>query len=122
MTLVIEALPTGVLYAENFAEPPNRISNELWVTSHGYDGTKVQVMFDFTAVSKTDAGANIALVVRSAFTGIRSWDLSRCQITVIIVMILSATLLSNSVSQIVSGCMPICGVPLHCPFLRYWSH
>ncbi|EER13806.1 calcium/calmodulin-stimulated cyclic nucleotide phosphodiesterase, putative [Perkinsus marinus ATCC 50983] len=84
VTLVIEALPTGVLYAENFAEPPNRISNELWVTSHGYDGTKVQVMFDFTAVSKTDAGANIALVI-----------------TVIIVMILSATLLSNSVSQIV---------------------
>ncbi|KAF4675904.1 Calcium/calmodulin-dependent 3',5'-cyclic nucleotide phosphodiesterase 1B [Perkinsus olseni] len=84
VALVIEHSPAGLVYAETFADPPNRISNELWVTSYGYVGTKVQAMFDFTSVSKTEAGMNIALVV-----------------TVIIVMLLSATLLSNSVSQIV---------------------
>ncbi|KAF4677834.1 Calcium/calmodulin-dependent 3',5'-cyclic nucleotide phosphodiesterase 1B [Perkinsus chesapeaki] len=84
VALTVELDPQGLVYRETFAEPPNRISNELWVTSYGYSSTKVQAMFDFTSVSKTEASMNIALVV-----------------TVIIVMLLSATLLSNSVSQIV---------------------
>ncbi|KAF4658945.1 Calcium/calmodulin-dependent 3',5'-cyclic nucleotide phosphodiesterase 1B [Perkinsus chesapeaki] len=74
----------STIYSETLAPLPKRVSNELWARSSASNSVDVTLKFDFTTVNRISSAMSITLVV-----------------TVVLVMLLGATLLSNSVSRIV---------------------